>query len=175
MKLHRELAIGALDLLIGSISSNAQHLVVIAFVRGGHVSTPTLTLALAPAPDQTASAASRKSKSVSTYRKPTPLFSRATGNDHLCRAKQSVLESITAPGLTQHNPFGNLTTRLMCNCFMHVWIELFSLGLDRLQPIFRQQIVKLFLDENHSGINGRLFALLSRSGQTKLKIVDNRY
>src|SRR5207244_5845053 len=82
-----------------------------------------------------------------------PSFSRSAGNDHLCRPKQSVLKSIAATGLAQHKPFGNLITRLMCNCFMHVWIKLFALALDRVQSIFGQQIVKLFLDENHSGIN----------------------
>jgi hypothetical protein len=36
MKLHGEFAISAFDLLLGGASSNAQDLVVIAFVRGGH-------------------------------------------------------------------------------------------------------------------------------------------
>src|SRR5437870_5652419 len=39
MKLNREFAIRALDLLFGGASSNAQHVVVIAFVRGGHMAT----------------------------------------------------------------------------------------------------------------------------------------
>src|SRR6266513_2077125 len=104
--------------------------------------------------------------------KTPPLFSRSAGNDHLCRPKQSVLKSITAPGLTQHNPFENLIARLMCNCFMQVWIKLFALGLDRLQPIFRQQIVKLFLDENHSGIDWGLLALLFCGCETKFEVID---
>src|SRR5437870_13905364 len=103
--------------------------------------------------------------------KKPPSFSRSAGNDHLCRPKQSVFKSIAAAGLAQHKPFGNLITRIMCNCFMHVWIKLFARGLDRVQSMCGPQVVKLFLVEYHSGIDRRLFALFLCSRGTKLKIM----
>ena len=63
----------------------------------------------------------------------------------------------------------------MRNCFVQVRIEHFPFGLDWLQPIFREQIVQLFLDENHSGINRRLLALFFRSCEAKLEVVGNCY
>ncbi len=39
MKLDREFAICALDLLFGGASCNVQHVVVVAFVRSGHMAT----------------------------------------------------------------------------------------------------------------------------------------
>src|SRR5437667_10275209 len=91
--------------------------------------------------------------------KKPPSFSRSAGNDHLCRPKQSVFKSIAAAGLAQHKPFGNLITRLMCNCFMHVWIKLFALGRDRVPSIVGQQLGKALLAENHSGMKRRSFEL----------------
>src|SRR5207249_9035839 len=39
--------------------------------------------------------------------------------------------------------------------------------------VFRKQIVELFLDENHSGVDRRFFALGFCSCKTKLKIIEN--
>src|SRR6188472_2901163 len=47
MKLDRQFAIGALNLLIGSASFNAQHFIVIAFLSS-HFLNPTLTHAHSP-------------------------------------------------------------------------------------------------------------------------------
>src|SRR5215469_5640990 len=95
------------------------------------------------------------------------------GNNHFRRPQQTVLQSVTAPGLPHNNSFGKLLAWLMSDCFMQVWVERFPLGLDGLQSTLSQQIIELLLDKNHSGINGRVCALLSCCCETKLKIVNN--
>ena len=37
MKLNRQLTISAFDLLLGGVAPNAEHFVVIPFLRGGHM------------------------------------------------------------------------------------------------------------------------------------------
>src|SRR6266487_3993004 len=104
--------------------------------------------------------------------KKPPLFSGTARNDDARRSQQSILKAITAPSLAD-NSFLWKFARLVCDCFVQVWIECFPLSLDRLQSIFSQQIAELFLDENHSGVNGRVRALLFCCRKAKLKIVNN--
>src|SRR5205809_5158090 len=158
MKLHRELAIGAFDLLIGGVSSDAQNFVVIAFFSCHVANKPCVTYEFGKRSKQRAS-----------------LLCWPARNNHFRRPKQSVFKSITAANLAQHSALGKLVARLMSNRFVQVWIECFAFRLYRLQPVFREQIVKLFLDENHSGINRGLVALLSCGSQTKLEVIDNCY
>ena len=61
----------------------------------------------------------------------------------------------------------------MGNRFVQVRIKLFAFGFDRLQSVFRKQIVQLFLNQNHSGIDRRFLRLRFCSCQTKLKIIEN--
>src|SRR2546428_10551344 len=119
MKLDREFAIGAFDLLIGGVSSNAQHVVVIAFLSCHVADKSCLTYAIV-----------RRSKQAAS------LVCRPAGNNYFCRPKQSVFKSITATDLAQDGLFGNLIARLMCNCFVQVWIERFFFGFGGLEPVF---------------------------------------
>src|SRR4029453_4085307 len=111
--------------------------------------------------------------SVSRSKQGAHLLCRATGNNHFRRPQQTVLKSVTAPGLAHHNFFGKLITRLMSDCFVHVRVERFPFSLDRLESTFSEQITKLFLYENHSGIDRRVPALLFCCRETKLKVVNN--
>src|SRR5437773_876341 len=101
------------------------------------------------------------------------LLCRSTGSDDLGRSQHSIFKPITAAGLTQDNPFGELIAWLMCDCLMQVRIERFPFGLDCLQPVFSEQVVKLFLNENHSGIYRRTFALLLCGCEAELEIINN--
>src|SRR6266516_917397 len=106
MKLDREFAIGAFDLLIRGVSSNAKHLIVIAFVSRHVADKSCLTYA-----------SSRRSKQAAS------LLCRPAGNNYFCSPKQSVFKSITATDLAHDGLFWNLIARLMCNCFLQGWIE----------------------------------------------------
>src|SRR5207249_5759885 len=96
-----------------------------------------------------------------------------TGTDHTRGPQQAVSKPVTAASLAQDNPFGKLIARLMRNRLVQVWIESFAFRLDWLQSILGQEIVELFENESHSGINRRLFAFSFGSFQTKLKIINN--
>src|SRR4030095_4537808 len=113
--------------------------------------------------------------SVSRSKQGAHLLCRATGNNHFRRPQQTVLKSVTAPGLAHHNFFGKLITRLMSDCFVHVRVERFPLSLDRLESIFSEQIAKLFLEETPSVITGEVRALFLCCREAKLKIVNNSH
>ena len=83
-------------------------------------------------------------------RQEASLVCGSAGDDNSGRPQQSFLQSITATGLAQNHSLGDLIARLMGDCFVQVRVECFPLGLDWLQPIFCEQIIELFLNENHS-------------------------
>ena len=100
------------------------------------------------------------------------LLRRAARNNDARRSQEAILKPITSPGLANDRFFGGLA-RLMGDRFVLVRIKLFAFVFDLLQSVLLKQFVQLFLNENHSGINRRLFALRFCGRQTKLKIVEN--
>src|SRR5581483_4657824 len=67
----------------------------------------------------------------------------------------------------------NFIARLVGDRFMQIWIEFFANGLNRLQAAVDQQVLKLFQDQTHPGINRRVLPFRASRFKTELKVIHD--
>src|SRR5438094_113404 len=90
------------------------------------------------------------------------LLCSTAGNNYAGRPQQTILQTISAPGLANDRSFGR-HTRLVGNRFVQIRIKLVAFGFDRFQSVFRKSIVQLRLNENHCGtepVNSRTSSII---------------
>ena len=123
VKLHRHLAIGALNLLIAGGAGNFQNFVVIAFELSSSQSLLPCELA------------------------PLNLIFGVLRHQHHGRTQKSIAQLVSAQQFLNHVVFGNLGGRDHLNRLVNVGIERDALGWDGLHPELGEHVMKLPVDQ----------------------------
>ena len=137
MELQRQLAIGALDLLLGGGAGHAQNFVVVAFSVAGQNGLSSNPFRL----------------SFSDHIVSVPGITR---DSHHRRTEQAVFQLVAALKLVEHMMVLGLPSVHHFNRLVKMRIKRFTLRRNGTQSQFGQGILQLFVDEFHSAPKFRL-------------------